>query len=114
MGVCAVGAWLVRCMWLGMLANKMWYPSPYPVCRMRMAYGVWTSLCLWRSDRVHQPPTEAEQVSATPVAPHGPGPRPHITQQACCMLLAPHMPHGGDSRQQSTDLDLKAQTVNNR
>ena len=25
MGVCAVGAWLVRCMWLGMLANKMLY-----------------------------------------------------------------------------------------
>eukprot|EP00967_Tisochrysis_lutea_P090336 scaffold129193_cov28-Tisochrysis_lutea.AAC.1 len=27
MGVCAVGAWLVRCMWLGMLANKMSYDA---------------------------------------------------------------------------------------
>ena len=27
MGACAVGAWLVRCMWLGMLANKMVYKT---------------------------------------------------------------------------------------
>ena len=27
MGVCAVGAWLVRCMWLGMLANKTSYKT---------------------------------------------------------------------------------------
>ena len=27
MGVCAVGAWLVRCKWLGMLANKMLYKT---------------------------------------------------------------------------------------
>ena len=27
MGVCAVGAWLVRCMWLGVLANKMSYDA---------------------------------------------------------------------------------------
>ena len=27
MGVCAVGAWLVRWMWLGMLANKMLYKT---------------------------------------------------------------------------------------
>ena len=27
MGVCAVGAWLVRWMWLGRLANKMLYKT---------------------------------------------------------------------------------------
>ena len=27
MGVCAVGAWLVRCMWLGMLASEMFYDA---------------------------------------------------------------------------------------
>eukprot|EP00967_Tisochrysis_lutea_P098044 scaffold144407_cov34-Tisochrysis_lutea.AAC.2 len=30
-----------------------------------------------------RPPVEAEQVCATPVAPHGPWPRPHLTQEAC-------------------------------
>ena len=30
-----------------------------------------------------RPPAEAEQVSAIPVAPHGPWPRPHQPQQPC-------------------------------
>ena len=30
-----------------------------------------------------RPPSEAEQVRATPVAPHGPWPRPHHAQQPC-------------------------------
>ena len=30
MGVCAVGAWLVRRVWLGMLANQMLYKTTIP------------------------------------------------------------------------------------
>ena len=38
-----------------------------------------------------RPPSETEQVRATPVAPHGPWPRPHHTQQQPCCMLAPPM-----------------------
>ena len=30
MGVCAVGACLAQCMWLGLLANKMLYKTTIP------------------------------------------------------------------------------------
>mgnify|MGYP003684130289 CR=1 FL=1 len=41
MGVCAVGGWLVRWMWLGMLANKGRVPSAieYEYGKWNMGYG---------------------------------------------------------------------------
>ena len=38
MAVCAVNAWLVRCKWLGMLANKMLYKEDYNPYRV-ISYG---------------------------------------------------------------------------
>ena len=45
-----------------------------------------------------RPPSEAEQVRATQVAPHCPWPRPQHPQQPCCPTAPPHPPwmaHGG-------------------
>uniref|UniRef100_A0A7S3RS11 Uncharacterized protein n=1 Tax=Strombidinopsis acuminata TaxID=141414 RepID=A0A7S3RS11_9SPIT len=54
-----------------------------------------------------RPPSEAKQVSATPVAPRGPWPRAHLTGQTCC----PPPPHGpwGDAvyRLQHTSTSTK-------
>ena len=60
--------------------------------------------CQWSSTSLAKrlrPPEEAEQVSAIPIVPHGPWPRPHHSQQLCWSPTwgtASCEPHGTHNR----------------